>query len=127
MKEVIPYIVVENSLETLEYYKKVFNAELIGEPIKSYVNSNKIGHLTIRVGNSLIYLSEQDDSNPLIIGDFIHFVIETNSIKELTDTFRQLAIEGTVLHELKKLPWCELSGFVKDKYGISWSLFYGLT
>jgi|LGOV01.1.fsa_nt_gb PhnB protein len=85
---------------------------------------DKVGHVQLRIGESSIFLSDIIDENTCICNQ-VHFVIETSSIKELKMVFQKLSLNGTILHEIKELFWCQLSGFVKDQYGVSWSQYHG--
>lgn len=129
MSVVIPYLRVNNAIELIKLYKKVFDSKVIGEilyldQVKGFEqHKGKIGHAELRIGDSLVYLCDQlkDTSSD---SDKIHFIYEMKSQEKLYRSFKLLKEEGTVYHEPKELEWCEISCFVKDKFGIEWSLYY---
>lgn len=130
MSEAIPYLMLHNALEAIEFYKTVFKAKEINETLfldQFTGNSNhkeKVAHATILIGETRFFIADIVEQECLF-GDQVHFVLEMDSLDILKTTFNKLAKEGTVLHDLKEMHWCALSGFVKDKFGISWSLYFG--
>ena len=130
MKQIVPYISVTNALACLKFYEEVFNAKIIDGPlmlddIEEFKNfKGKVGHVALKIGDSTLFLNDVINDKTYTENQ-IHFVIETSSIEELKMAFQKLSLNGTILHEMKELFWCQLSGYVKDQYGVSWSLYYG--
>jgi predicted 3-demethylubiquinone-9 3-methyltransferase (glyoxalase superfamily) len=52
------------------------------------------------------------------------FVTCTN-FDEIEQLWQQLSKDGTVLMELNEYPWSKKYGWVNDKFGLSWQLFFG--
>ena len=47
------------------------------------------------------------------------------SFDEIDEIWKQLTNGGTILMELNEYPWSKKYGWVNDKYGLSWQLFFG--
>lgn len=47
------------------------------------------------------------------------------SFDEIDEIWKQLTNDGTILMELNEYPWSKKYGWVNDKYGLSWQLFFG--
>lgn len=130
MKELIPYLLVKNALECINFYRDVFDAEVSGELIMldsitgKEEHKNKLGHGTLKIGPNTVFVSDiiRDDFK---FGDQVHFVLEIETKEKLIEVFNKIKESGTVINELKEMAWCEVMGFVTDKFGITWSLFYG--
>lgn len=130
MSQAIPYLMLHNAYEAIEFYKDVFKAKEINETL--FLNQftgnpnhkDKVAHATISIGETRFFIADIVDQE-CAFGDQVHFVLEMDSLDTLKSSFNELAKDGTLLHELKEMHWCELTGFVKDKYGISWSLYFG--
>lgn len=131
MKPVIPYLNINNAIEAISFYKEVFNAKIVGEilylsDVDGFEEYGKlVGHAELSINSTSLFICDNIDQE-IISGNQIHFVIECSTIKELKKRFELLKLEGTVLHDLKELFWCELCGYVRDKFGIKWDLYYRL-
>ena len=53
----LPYLTVRGAREALEWYRKAFGAELVGEPI--VLDDGRIGHAELRLQTGMIYLAEE--------------------------------------------------------------------
>lgn len=53
----LPYLTVRGAREALEWYRKAFGAELVGEPI--VMDDGRIGHAELRLQTGMIYLAEE--------------------------------------------------------------------
>ena len=53
----LPYLTVRGAREALEWYRKAFGAEVVGEPI--VMDDGRIGHAELRLPTGLIYLAEE--------------------------------------------------------------------
>ncbi len=124
MNKLISYLTVKDANDAVGFYQAVFNAKLIGETIYLDKDKKVVGHATLEIKDTTVFLSEKP-KHLINYCENIHFVLEMENEEELNNTYHKLVIDGTIIHELKEMPWCQLSGFVKDKYGISWSLYFG--
>jgi PhnB protein len=130
---IIPFVSVNNALEAIEYYKEVLKAEMNQEmtmlsSIPGYEGEEykgKVGHSTLIIQGSTIFLNDIIESYPLTPGDNIQFVLDYETEAELRETFGSLAKDGKVVAELQEVHWGALFGTVKDKFGVTWQMYYG--
>jgi uncharacterized glyoxalase superfamily protein PhnB len=65
-----PYLAVDDPARAIEWYKEVFDARLIDEPI--VMPDGRIGHAELRVGDSVFFLAgefpEEDHRSPASLG-----------------------------------------------------------
>ncbi|WP_430331400.1 VOC family protein [Rhodococcus sp. ACT016] len=53
----LPYLTVRGAREALEWYRRAFGAELVGEPI--VLDDGRIGHAELRLQTGMIYVAEE--------------------------------------------------------------------
>ncbi|MFJ8913191.1 VOC family protein [Amycolatopsis sp. NPDC102389] len=56
---VTPWIISRDTAGVIDFLKRVFDAEPIGEPV--YVEGGKIGHAEVRIGDSVVMLFDARD------------------------------------------------------------------
>jgi PhnB protein len=133
MSEIIPFITLKDCLKAIEYYKEVLDAKLVGEMtmmnnIKGYekdIYKDMVGHATLSIGGSKIFLNDYSDDNLQKMGNNIQFVLNLADEDSLKSKFYKIAEEGAIIYDLEEVFWGALFGTVKDKYGIYWQLYYG--
>ena len=117
---VAPYLAIKNALSALEFYKKAFGAI---ETYKLIVPDGRLGHAEIRLGNSLIMLSDEfpefGGKAPESLGGSpvsIHLYVED------VDAFAEKAVAAGA-RELKPVAdqfYGDRSGQLQDPYGHLW-------
>lgn len=130
---IIPFVSVKNALEAIEFYKDVLKAEINQEmtmlqDIPGHEGAeykDKVGHSTLVIQGSTMFLNDIIDSNPLTQGDNIQFVLNYDTEEELRNVFNKVALEGEIKAELQEVFWGALFGTVKDKFGITWQMYWG--
>lgn len=130
---IIPFVSVNNSLEAIDYYKDVLKAEqnqqmtmlsdIPGFEAKEF--HNKVGHATLIIQGSTLFINDLIDKYPLQQGDNIQFVLNYETEEELRNVFTKVAKDGEVKQELQEVHWGALFGTVKDKFGITWQMYHG--
>ncbi len=133
MSEVIPFVMIRNCLKAIEFYKEVFNAEVSDEitmmnDIKGYEDikyKNMVGHATLLIGKSKLFLGDDLKDNKVDMGNNIQFVLDLQNEVALRSKFNIIAEDGEVIEELHEVFWGALFGTVKDKFGVYWQLYYG--
>lgn len=131
MSELITFVTVDNCLEAIEFYKTVFGAEVVGDitmleqvpGMEKHIG--KVGHSTLKFGNSRIFLNDITTDYPLAKGDRIQLVLDLETETQLRTAFNELKKEGKVISELQEVFWGALFGTVKDKFDVTWQLYYG--
>jgi len=119
---VTPAIVVSNSKEAIEFYKKAFGAT---EIYQFPAPDGRIMHAMIQIGDSKIMMSDEfPDMNvksPTTIGDTsvtLHMYVD-----DADKTFNQAVNAGAkVVVPIMDAFWGDRYGMVKDPYGHSWSI-----
>ena len=117
---VAPYLAIKNAVSALEFYKKAFGAI---ETYKLIVPDGRLGHAEIRLGNSLIMLSDEfpefGGKAPESLGGSpvsIHLYVDD------VDAFVKKAVAAGA-RELKPVAdqfYGDRSGQLQDPYGHLW-------
>lgn len=131
MGELIAFVTVDNCLEAIEFYKDVFGATLQNEitmledipGMEKY--KGKVGHATLQIGSSRFFINDSLVDYPIERGDQVQLVLDIESEEKLRIAFEKLVNGGKVVQELQEVHWGALFGAVKDKYGITWQIYYG--
>lgn len=131
MSEIITFVSVDNCLEAIEFYKDVFKAEVVGEMtmlenipgFEEY--KGKVGHSTLQIGDSRMFMNDALEEFPMTIGERVQLVLDMETEEELKTAFKKLVNGGKVVMELQEVHWGALFGTVKDKYGVTWQIYYG--
>ena len=131
MGEIITFITVDNCLEAIEFYKEVFNAEVLGEMTMledipgMEEHQGKVGHSTLQIGTSRFFMNDAIEEFPMAIGDRIQLVLDMETEEELREAFGKLVKDGEMVVDLQEVHWGALFGTVKDKFGVTWQLYFG--
>jgi PhnB protein len=117
---VAPYLAIKNAVSALEFYKKAFGAT---ETYKLIVPDGRVGHAEIRLGDSLIMLSDEfpefGGKAPEALGGSpvsIHLYVED------VDAFVKRAVAAGA-RERKPVAdqfYGDRSGQLEDPYGHLW-------
>ena len=120
---VTPYLVVDNALGAIEFYKKAFGAE---ELYKSTCKkSNRIMNAKLRIGDSMIMLNDEfpeqgirgpseDQRSPVTI----HLYVE-----DVDAVFERAVAAGAVATMLvADTFWGDRFGQLRDPFGHAWSV-----
>ncbi|MFE6615369.1 VOC family protein [Amycolatopsis sp. NPDC057786] len=75
---VTPWIISRDTAGVIDFLKRVFDAEPIGDPV--YVEGGKIGHAEVRIGDSVVMLFDSRDhwvDTPAYLRLYVEDSIET--------------------------------------------------
>jgi PhnB protein len=113
---VTPYLVVENGCaKAIELYKKVFRAE---EVMRMPGPDGKIGHAEIRIGNSIVMLS--DGAPPQFPSTSAMNMVYVDDCDE---AFKRAVENGaTVIQPIENKFYGDRSGTIRDPHGQTWSI-----
>ncbi len=131
MSKLIPFLYLDNALEAIEFYKEVFNAKVQGEiTMLENIPGNekfkgKVGHCSIMFDDTVIFIGSTLEEYPLDQGDDIQLVMDLGSKERLHKVFESLLQDGKLKQELHEVFWGALFGSVKDKFGVTWQIYYG--
>lgn len=120
---ITPHLVVRNAAQAIEFYKKAFNAEVIG--CMPGPDGEKIMHAELRIGDSPVMLCEEfpemGSLSPESRGGTsvsLHvYVVNAD------ETYQQAVDAGaTVVMPLADMFWGDRYGIVSDPFGHHWAV-----
>jgi PhnB protein len=119
---VTPYLTVNNGSKVIDFYKKAFNAE---ELFRETMPDGKILHARMRIGDSIVRLSDElagsPHKSPASLGaTTVTLHIYTEDVDGL---WRQAVQAGAkVIMPLDNQFWGERYGILVDPFGHQWSM-----
>jgi len=119
---VTPYLIVRDAAGAIDFYKQAFGAE---ELYRIEGPPGKIGHAEIKIGDSIIMLSDEmqsgDCRSPLSLGGTaVNIFLYVDDVDRV---FNQAVSAGAkIVMPLKDMFWGDRYGQVTDPFGHSWSL-----
>jgi len=130
---IIPFVSIHNALEAIDYYKNVFKAEQNQEmtmlsDIPGFEDDKykgKVGHSTLIIQGSTIFINDLIDQYPFTVGNNIQFVLNFETEEELKEVFYRIAKDGELMDDLQEVHWGALFGVAKDKFDVTWQMYYG--
>ncbi len=124
-----------NCEEAFNFYKSVFGGEFMylgrfdsipdsPEFIVPEEDKNKIMHVSLPIGKSILMGSDTSCGNPtpVIQGNNFSISISTDSQAEADDLFAKIAVGGTVIMPIEDMFWGDYFGMVLDQFGIQWMI-----
>ncbi|WNS75929.1 VOC family protein [Bacillus sp. DTU_2020_1000418_1_SI_GHA_SEK_038] len=125
-----PYLTFNgNAREALEYYKEVFEGEILN--LQTFGDAdyptppeadNRIMHAQFRKDDLFFMASDSFSDGDVQIGNNISLVLEFESEDEIQRVYDRLSNKGTVLMELQDTFWGAKYAKVKDAFGTVWDL-----
>lgn len=118
-----PHLVVRGAEKAIEFYKKAFGAELLGDVAK--MPDGKVMHAMLRIGDSFLMLNDEMPEHgalsPLSGGNSsITIHIYTDNVDTAFD--RATSAGAKVKMPLMDQFWGDRYGVVTDPFGHQWSL-----
>ena len=118
---VTPYIVVAGAAAAIDFYKKAFGAE----EVLRMAAGDKLGHAEIRIGDSMIMLSDEWPEHgmlgPAARGGPTGFLMIY--VEDVDAAFaRAVAAGAQVLRPVEDQFYGDRSGSVTDPFGHQWTL-----
>lgn len=117
---VIPYLTIRGAADAIEYYKKVFGAK---EVLRLVAPDGNIAHAEIRIGDSMIMVSEECGRNYFVSPEKMQGVsVGIHLYVGDVDSVFSKAVEsgGTVIDEVKDQFYGDRMGTLRDPYGHIW-------
>ncbi|WP_342431453.1 VOC family protein [Neobacillus sp. FSL H8-0543] len=133
MKELItPYLYFDgNAKEALEFYKELFDGEIIG--IQTFGEADyptppeakdRVMHAQLIKGKISLMFSDCFPGQTVEAGNNLSLTLEFESEDEIKKYYDTLVKNGTALMELQDTFWGAKYARVKDVFGITWDLNY---
>ncbi|WP_438478130.1 VOC family protein [Streptococcus pluranimalium] len=125
------YLVTNNNgLEAVDFYKDVFNAEVVscttfGQAIPDTPEENKDLVLNANLNNNGIrlQLSDNGSGHEYVQGTHMTACIQLDDAEETKELFEKLADGAQAIDmELQETPWSPAYGIVVDKFGMTWQV-----
>lgn len=117
-----------NCLEALEYYKKIFDGEILQIVTYDEVNykcsedeKKKIFSAIMLLGKNTVYFNDKLNEK---IGNNITMIIEFFNEEDLNNISRKLSEEGIISVEMGETTWGSQYVEIVDKFGVVWGLNY---
>ena len=117
-----------NCLEALEYYKKIFDGEILQIVTYDEVNykcsedeKKKIFSAIMLLGKNTVYFNDKLNEK---IGNNITMIIEFFNEEDLNNISGKLSKQGTISVEMRETTWGSQYVEIVDKFGIVWGLNY---
>jgi uncharacterized glyoxalase superfamily protein PhnB len=122
MHTVTPHLVCAGAADAIEFYKKAFGAE---EVMRLPGPDGKLGHATIRIGDSVIMLADEfphwESYGPLALkGSPVTLHLAVPDVDKAFE--RALTAGARVRMPLADMFWGDRYGIVEDPFGHRWSM-----
>lgn len=109
---ITPYLMIQDSLKFIDFLRKAFNAKEIS---KTLTQDGKIMHAEIKIGDSMIMLSEANKQYPAEPVKFYLYVKDTDA------AYKQALAAGAVsIMEPANQFYGDRNAGVRDSFGITW-------
>ena len=119
-----PHLTVRNAEQAIEFYKKAFGAELVGDVARA--PNGKVMHALLRIGDSSLMLNDEMPEFGGTLspasgnGSPVTIHIYTNNVDAAFE--RATSAGAQVRMPLMDQFWGDRYGVVADPYGHNWSL-----
>lgn len=119
---ITPSLIVRDAAKAIDFYKKALGAE---ERMRMASPDGKIGHAELKIGDSIIFLSEESQQmgtkSPQTLGGsstYLYLYVEDvdSSFKRAVDA------GGKVTMPVTDMFWGDRFGQIVDPFGHSWGL-----
>ena len=118
LTSVIAQLTVPNASEAIEFYKKIFNAEVVDKAMDE--SGKKVMHATLRINDTSFFCN---DAFPEWGGDPASAATLWLYADDADFIFTRAVEAGcTVLMPMTDQFWGDRSGTVKDRFGIKWNI-----
>jgi len=109
---ITPYLSIKGAAEFIDMLGKAFGGK---EVYRMSYDDGRVMHAEVKIGNSVIMLSESNDKNPP------SSILFNLYVENSDDVYKQAVNAGcTSLQEPALQFYGDKAGGVKDKFGISW-------
>jgi len=111
---ILPYLMLENAVEFIEFVKTVFNAETCLLSIAA--DNRTVLSAEIKIGHSTLLLSEAADKHGKAVGNLFIYVGNAE------ETFQRAIFHGSsVIKEVSDMDYGRCGG-IQDPFGNTWWL-----
>ncbi|WP_301173521.1 VOC family protein [Brevibacillus nitrificans] len=130
-----PYLMMDgNAKEAIEFYQKALEAQVLFLQTFGEMPSNpeyplpeaardRVGHATIKIGESELMFSDTFPGQPVQIGNQVTICLSTDSAEKSKQLFEALQEGGSVVMPLQETHFSPGYGIVTDKFGVSFQIY----
>ena len=111
---VTPYLTVKGAAKLLDFMKQAFGAEELGRHLEP---SGRIAHASVRIGDSMVELSDGTDKWPPMASALHLYVPDVDATHK-----RAVLAGGTSLHEPMDQFYGDRTGTIEDPFGHRWNI-----
>jgi uncharacterized glyoxalase superfamily protein PhnB len=119
-----PHLIVNGGLEAIEFYKRAFGAELVGQPHTT--PDGRLTHARLKVGDSVLMLADDfgcGSNGAAAATGGAHKVVLHLYVEDVDALYdRAVKAGATVAMPLMDAFWGDRYGQLTDPYGHTWSL-----
>ncbi len=126
IKGLNPYLLFNGEANAaIKHYEKALGASVesvqrFGDMSKDSKTPDRIMHALLRIGGSVIMISDCRPDDPIRNDGIPHVLVEFSDAGDMATRFDALAAGGKVTQPLKDEFWGATFGALTDAYGISW-------
>ncbi|MDG0814024.1 VOC family protein [Cohnella rhizosphaerae] len=117
---VIPFIVLDNCKEEIEYYRTIFGGEI--EVLRK--QGDKVLNADLHVDGATLKFADTQAAKPARKGDYVRVFLKLETEDAFRRVYEGLAAGGTVNAEAYEAPFNGLLAIVTDRNGVCWVLSY---
>jgi len=118
MKSASPYILVDNCIEVIEFYRNILNGSIQNVQESE---DGKCLHAELAVGNNIIHFSDVFEHTKQ--GDNGQIFLEFESEEDIRRAYQSLIVDGKITDELQDTEGT-LQAKLVDQFGVGWVLHY---
>ena len=119
-----------NCREAFEFYRSVFGTEFVvlstfaeapeGMDVPD-ADRDKVMHVTLPIGSSVLMGSDNDPSGPpVVVGNNFSISVDTEGRQESDELIGKLSDGGAVSMPMQETFWGSYFGMCTDKFGVNW-------
>lgn len=119
---VTPYLVIKGAAQAIDYYKKVFGANVV---VRMDGPEGKVGHAELQIGNSRIMLADESPqmgaTSATTIGNSpVSLYLYIPDVDKVVD--RAVAEGARIIKPVQDQFYGDRSGFIQDPFGHFWGI-----
>ena len=119
-----------NCREAFEFYRSVFGTEFV--VLSTFAEApedmdvpdadrDKVMHVTLPIGSSVLMGSDNDPSGPpVVVGNNFSISVDTEGRQESDELIGKLSDGGAVSMPMQETFWGSYFGMCTDKFGVNW-------
>lgn len=115
--------------QAIELYKEALNVEVVHlsrfsdapEPLRSIAPPECVFHATLRIGDTLLNLSDDPSQERGPFGGFA-LLVHLDMARAVDSALEALSEGGQVKMQAEAVPWATRYAIVTDQFGITWKL-----